>query len=195
MIFRVGHQFRQDYIQIRKREPRNEQRSWNDKLIRKLLLTITIADPEQFTLKGKPVTQTGAFVELYNCKNRKQVHEIHGMIEFKKMRVLTVENSRNLGAYRMIEISLLLHNAHMVPRHQDKFGFYINNYIDQDQFNQLYYLDQIEKDIKNADAVACKLGLALTKATNQRLEAAREERRKMKRMVERQNIESMTAKD
>ena len=29
----------------------------------------------------------------------------------------------------------------MVPRDQNKFVFYINNYIDWDQFNQLYDSD------------------------------------------------------
>ncbi len=65
---------RQDHIWIRGREPRNERKSWNGKLIVKLLLTVTVADPERFTLKGKPVIYTGAFVELYNWRNRGQVH-------------------------------------------------------------------------------------------------------------------------
>ena len=36
------------------------------KLIEKLLLIMTIVDPERFTPKGKPITFIGAFVELYN---------------------------------------------------------------------------------------------------------------------------------
>lgn len=39
---------------------------WNDKLIGKLLLTVTMADPEWFTLKDKPVKYTRVFIELYN---------------------------------------------------------------------------------------------------------------------------------
>ena len=57
---------RQDHIWIGEREPGNEGRPWNGKLIRKLLLTVTVADLERFTPKGKPVTYTGALVELYN---------------------------------------------------------------------------------------------------------------------------------
>ncbi len=53
--------------------------------------------------------------------------------------------------------------------------FYVNNYIDWDQFNQLY-------------------DPALTSATNQRLEVAREETRKKKEMVERRKTEAMDAK-
>ena len=97
-----------------------------------------MADSKQFTLKGKPVTYTRAFVELYNWKNHGQVHEIHKMIKLEKMRALTVENLCNLGIHQMIEISLILHSVHVIPRDQNKFVFYINNYIDWDQFNQLY---------------------------------------------------------
>ena len=89
-----------------------------------------MADSERFTLKAKPVTYNRAFVELYNWRNCGQVHGIHGMIDLEKMHALTVENPQNLGAYRIIEILLLLRSAHMVPRDQDKFVFYVNNYID-----------------------------------------------------------------
>ena len=95
-----------------------------------MLLTVTVVDPEQFTPKDKPVIYTGAFVELYIWKNSEQVHEIHKIIELEKMRTLTMENSRNLGAHRIINISLVLRNAYVVLRDQVKFVFYINNYID-----------------------------------------------------------------
>ena len=63
------------------------------------------------------------------------------MIELEKMRTLTTENLFNLDAHQIIEISSLPRNAHLVPRDQDKFVFYVNNYIDWDQFNQLYDSD------------------------------------------------------
>ena len=116
------------------------------------------------------------------------------MIKLEKMRTSTAENPRNLGAHRILEISSVLRDAHMLPKDQDKFVFYVNNYIDWDQFNQLYDFDWMEKDIKNADAVARKLGPASIRATNDRLEAAREERRKREEMMERRKAEPMAAK-
>ncbi len=107
-------------------------------LIKKLLLTVIVANPEWFTPKGKLVTYIEALVELYNWKNRGQVDKIHGMIELEKMRASIAENPRNLGAHRIIEIFLVLHSVHVTPKDQDKVVFYINNYIDWDQFNQLY---------------------------------------------------------
>ena len=116
------------------------------------------------------------------------------MMELEKMRTSTTENPRNLGAHRIIEISLVLRSAHVVPKDQDKFVFYVNNYIDWDQFNQLYDPDWMKKGIRNADAVARKLRPASTRATNDRLEAAREERRKREEMMERRKAEAMAAK-
>lgn len=101
---------------------------------------MNVADPEQFSYKGKPITYTWVFVELYNKKNRQQVHEIHE-IEFEKMGVSTAENLYNLGAHRIIEILSVLRNGHVIPRDQDKLVFYVNNYIDWNQFNGLYNPD------------------------------------------------------
>ena len=52
----------------------------------------------------------------------------------------------------------------------------------------------MEKDIRNADAIARKLGLALTRATNARLEAVKEKRRKREEIMERRKAEAMAAK-
>ena len=188
----------QDHIWIKGgepiHEPTNERKPWNGKQIRKLLLIVTVADPERFTAKNKPITYTGAFMELYKWRNRGQVHEIHGIVELDKWHASTAENPRNLGAHRIIEVSLVLRSAHVVPRDQDRMVFYVNNYIDWDQFNQLYNADWFNKGIRNADVVACKLGPASIKATNLRLEIAKGEVRKKHEVVERRKAEAATAK-
>lgn len=150
-------------------ESRNERRQLNDKLIRRLLLIIIVADPERFTLKDKPVTYTKAFVELYNQKNRGQVHEIYEIIEFEKMYTLIAKNPYNLIAHQIIEISSFLYTFHMILWHQNRVVFYVNNYIDWNQFSKLYDSDQIKKGLKNTDAVAHKLKPALIKAINHKL--------------------------
>ena len=52
------------------------------------------------------------------------------MIELEKMHVLTMENSHNLVTHRIIKILSIPHNAYIVPEDQNKFVFYVNNYID-----------------------------------------------------------------
>lgn len=72
--------------------------------------------------------------------------------------------------------------------------FFINNSIDWDWFHQLYNLYWINKGIRNAKAIACKVGPALRKTTDHRLEVASEESQKRKQMVEKQKTASMAAK-
>ncbi len=185
---------RQDHVWIGGKKPEdgslNDRKPWNGKQIRKLLLIVTIADPERFTDKGKPIIYIGASVELYNWRNRRQVHEIHGMVELEKMCASMAKHPRNLGAHRIVEISSILRSAHVVPRDQEKIMLYVNNYIDWDQFNQLYAPDQLEKGIQNVDAVARKLTPALTKATDLR----REEARQKQNVVDRQKAEAIAEK-
>ncbi len=127
---------------------------------------MTITDPEAFMDKGKPIIYIKAFVELYNWRNRGQVHEIHGIVKLEKMRASRTEHPRNLGAHYIVERSSILHSAHIILRDQERILFYVNNYINWNQFNQLYASDSLEKVIQNADAVAQKLTPALIKATN-----------------------------
>ena len=158
-----------------------------------MLLTITIADPEQFSPKSKLVTYIEIFVELYNWKNCGQVHEIK-MVELGKMRTLITKNPCNLSACQIIEIFLVLRSAHMVSKDQNKVVFYINNYIDWDQFYQLYDPDWKEKDVQNIDVITRKLRPALIKTTNHRLEVVRNEQRKREKMVERRKIKVLAAR-
>ena len=110
------------------------------------------------------------------------------------MHALTAKNLYNVGAHQIIEISSILYSAHIFPKDQDKFVFYINNYIHWDQFNQLYNPDWMEKSIRNADVITRKLKLASTRATNDRLEAAKKKKQKKEEMIERRKAKAMAAK-
>lgn len=66
---------------------------------------------------------------------------MYKIIEFEKMHTLTAENPRNLSAHQIINIYLVLYNAYVVTRDENKFGFNVNNFHDWDQLNQLYNHD------------------------------------------------------
>ena len=51
------------------------------------------------------------------------------MIELKKIHILITKNFSNFSAYQIIEILSILYNVYIIPRNQNKFVFYINNYI------------------------------------------------------------------
>ena len=84
------------------------------------------------------------------------------------------ENFYNLDAYWIIEISWILHIAYVVLRNQEKFVFYVNNYIDWNQFIQLDGLNWVAKGKRNAETVACKIWLVSARATNHSLGVAGE---------------------
>lgn len=92
-------QTQEDYIQIDKREHKNREKPQNDKLIRRLLLIITMVDPKRLTFKSKQVLYIREFVQLYNWKNFRQVHEIYQTIELRKMRSLTEQNLQNFCGF------------------------------------------------------------------------------------------------
>ena len=60
------------------------------------------------------------------------------MVEFEKWYTSMVKNPHNLSTHCIIEVSLVLHSAYVVPKNQDRMMFYINNYNNWNQFNQLY---------------------------------------------------------
>ncbi len=151
---------------------------------------MTIVDPEQFIDKSKPIIYIGAFIELYNERNRGQVHEIYGIVELEKMRAWTAKHLRNLGAYHIVEIFSILRSVLVVPKNQEKIVFYINNYVDWDQFNQLYTPNWLEKSVQNANIVAQKLIPASTKA----IDLKKDKARKKQKVVDRQKIEAIAEK-
>lgn len=59
--------------------------------------------------------------------------------------------------------------------------FYIKNYIDWNQFNEFYNLDQMNKGIKNTKVVVRKLRLGLIRATNHKLKFANKKSKKEKK--------------
>ena len=81
---------------------------------------------------------TGVFVELYNWHSRRLVHKIHGIVKLEKYLILRVKNSLNFGGQQFYKISEVLQSAHIITRDTKDNIFYLNNYIDLDQFNQLY---------------------------------------------------------
>lgn len=64
-----------------------------------MLLTVTVANLDQFIQKNKPFIYTRAFIAFYNWTNSKQVYEIHEIIKLKKICILIAENLYNFGAY------------------------------------------------------------------------------------------------
>ncbi len=99
-------------------------------MIGKLLLTVTLADQQQLDQKRKSVIYTGAFVEIYNWRYRRLVHETHGIVELEKYPISRVENLLNPGNQKFYKISKVLQSTYIVLRNIESNTSYLNNYID-----------------------------------------------------------------
>lgn len=119
---------------------------------------------------------------------------MYGMIELKMMHILTTKFFFSFSAHQIIEILSVLYSIYVIFRYQERFVFYVNNYIKQNQFNQSNNLDWIKKGMRNVNVVICKLKLALIGATNFRLEVAKKERQKREKIMKRQKTETMIVK-
>lgn len=82
----------------------------------------------------------------------------------------------------------------MVSRNEDKFVFQVNNYINQNQLNELNDSNQIKNAIKYTDIIAYKLRPVLIRVINHKLEFIKEMRYTSNKMMERWKSKVMTAK-
>ncbi len=79
-------------------------------------MILTIADPKQFTNKGKPIIYIGVFVKLYNWKNHGQVYEINKIVELEK---ICAKHLSNLSTHCILKISSILCRVHVISRDWD----------------------------------------------------------------------------
>ena len=63
------------------------------------------------------------------------------MIDLEKSPISSIRNPLNLGDQQFYKISKVLQTAYMIARNTDNNTFYLNNCINEDQFNQLYDLE------------------------------------------------------
>lgn len=76
----------------------DKKSSWEDGIIRKLLLTIIVADPKRLNRRKKPMIYTKAFVEIYNWQKERLIYETYKMVKFEKYSISEVENPLNLNS-------------------------------------------------------------------------------------------------
>ena len=155
-------------------------------MIGKLLLTVTVANPKRLDRKRKPVMYTRAFVEIQNWRSRELVHETYGIVELEKYLILRAEKSLNLGGQQFYKISEVLQSAYVLLRDIEGNTFYLNNYIDWNQFNQLYNPEWQTKGTRSANAIVQKLMPASRKTMEQR-QAAGARAAQMKKTPRRKN--------
>jgi hypothetical protein len=145
--------------------PRNGERVGQ---IRVILAILDIGFPVSSLFKSKP-TYYGAMVDVYPFRGEDEQQSkwpanlgrpdpLHGMIEVTRAPVPTAKKPRKLQGRRFFRMDDIYRSAHVVPgtnNEQDRSTdvFYINNYIDWDQYQDLIDDDWEESGKRQALAM------------------------------------------
>ena len=137
--------------------PRGVPYPWQGRMIGELQLVVTVRDEGLGSEDG--YTQlpkyTGALVKLLRWRQQGSVHPTHGMVEVEPWPTTEAKNQRFFTGERIYSIPHIIRGAHVVPATAPLIQYwFVNNYIDWDQFNTLYDEDFETKGTCAADKVA-----------------------------------------
>ena len=119
---------------------------------------VTVFDIDRQMTNGKYPVYQGVLIDILPLKQQGKPNDIHGMIELGHPYITDLKNSRKLNGRRFYTLPTILRSAHVVPAftHREAKSsdvYYINNYIDWDQYQELYDKDWIEKGKKKVDRI------------------------------------------
>jgi hypothetical protein len=127
-----------------------------------------IADDDGIPRK-KSAVYTGALLDRLQVLNSGRPHEIHGMVEARRCpcrRTLSEtcwssSRKRNLGCRSFYLLESVIRSAHVIPTSAEHESFYVNNYIDWDQYNTLYDPNFLQNGKRLAKQLARQLDIEM----------------------------------
>ena len=148
--------WRRDYVWVQENSAgechgTGNSRALEGRLIGHVQLIVSIVDHARRDSRGKHPMYSGVLLDLLRPRNNGQPNEIHGMIEMKTWPRTHAKSPRNLNGRRFYDLSMIMRSAHLIPSGINSDVFYVNNYIDWDQFNTLYDEEFLAKGIRAAD--------------------------------------------
>ena len=145
-------EWRRDFMWIQELE---EESTRSRSILNELI--VSIHDHEHRNSHGAGTAiYTGALIEIFQPLRGGRPHEIHGMVEVQRNRDRAATmRKRNPCFYAMENI---IRSAHLIPAgmpsdvgRQNHEVFFINNYIDWEQYNTLYDPDFMRTGKRLAD--------------------------------------------
>ena len=154
--WRKSGKWRRDHVWIQN-DPANDGQAEKaneeaGREIGQLMLIISVADTERPLGHGRPAIYTGAFIERLRWRNECEVDPIHGMFEVEHIPLSKAHRPRDMGNRRFYDIRHILRSAHVVPTGRDNRVFYVNNFLDWDQYNTIYSEDFMGEGLRAASA-------------------------------------------
>ncbi|KAH4152390.1 hypothetical protein HBH43_235160 [Parastagonospora nodorum] len=111
-----------------------------------LYLILTIIDHICYDKDGKYMAYIGAFSEVLLFNNNEQIDNTTGMLSVRRRAWNAASKRWILQAFKFYDLSTIIRLVHLVPRDlpdlitRTTMSYYVNNYIDWDEYNRLYSL-------------------------------------------------------
>ncbi|KAF6227509.1 hypothetical protein HO173_012249 [Letharia columbiana] len=124
------------------------------KLVGEVLVVVEVMDLARRDFRQRPTHLQGVFMEIFKYRHNGQVQECHGMVEVERAQPSTARNPRTLGKRRFYSLASIERSAHVVPASvKGKEFYYINSFIDFDQYNSIYDPDFLNKSYRAAKEI------------------------------------------
>lgn len=154
-------QWRHDYVWVQEYPDADDHQRYplQGRLPAQMLVILSVLDLQcpQTTRKApvKASVYTGAFLDVYSLRDQGRQNSRHGMIEARRHVHVVSSSLRSLGHRRFYHLGLIQRSAHLVPSLDDESEvYYINSYIDWDQYSTVYDPDFLSKDLAIAQSIA-----------------------------------------
>lgn len=142
--WRSSKKWRRDYVWVQEYSTENTAREdvpeyVKGKLIGQVMLLVTVRDMAHRKCNGKYPEYHAALLSTFRLRHGGRPDPVHGMIEIEIPPKNTARSPRYLGRNRFYDLPTIDRSAHIVPATLTSGTiFYVNNYIDWDQYNTLY---------------------------------------------------------
>ncbi|KAH5205222.1 hypothetical protein HBH77_100960 [Parastagonospora nodorum] len=116
----------------------------DSRVVAQLYLILTIIDYTRYDKDGKHMAYIGAFSEVLLFNNNRQIDNTTGMLSVRRRAWNAAPKRWTLQAFKFYDLSTIIRLVHLVPRDlpdlitRTTMSYYVNNYIDWDEYNRLY---------------------------------------------------------
>jgi hypothetical protein len=153
--------WRNDFVWVQSKEfdQTQSQTTWaTNKRVGQVKAILDVYYPQDnVTGKSSYTRYNGVLVQTYQYKNLGIVDPVHGMIELDANNSTTSSPLESLQMYPLTSIIRIAHVVSDSEGSRSPDSLYVNNYIDWDQFNELYSYEYNEQNIEIARKYANKL--------------------------------------
>ena len=156
--WQCDHVWVQEYP-IRSTNLREIPYPWQSRTIGELQLVLTVKDEGMAgEIRSTQIPKyTGALVKLLRWRQRGIVDPIYNMVEVEPWPASVAKNQRLLTGEKIFSLAHIIRGAHVVPATAAPVQYwFINSYVDWDQFNILYDEDFEVKGTCAADKIAAQ---------------------------------------